>query len=264
MKAWLVAVGVLLAGCATVPTSFMPPNPIPPGEVSHQVFHEILRANVKEGQVDYPGIQADGRLEGYLAQLNRVDPNALATTQERLAFWINAYNAFAIKGILDHYSPMTLVGRYRYFVSRDYGIGGERVNLYNLERQVIIAQFREPRIHFAIVCASMSCPWLQPWAYQGDRLDEQLDSVARAFINDPTKNRFDRRNKVAYLSKIFDWYSEDFESHSGSVVKYVSRYVADPELARDLAASSYKVEFLEYDWSLNGTPPIEVPSARPS
>ncbi len=263
---WLmiVLVGLGLAGCATVPSTFVPADPIPLKEFSHETFNELLKAHVHEGVVNYPGIQADGRLEGYLAQLDRVDPNGFAGREDRLTFWINAYNAFAIKGILDHYSPMTLVGRYRYFISRDYGVGGRTINLYDLERKVIIPLFHEPRIHFAIVCASASCPRLQPWAYRGEDLDEQLDSVARAFINDPRRNRFDRENKVAYLSKIFDWYSEDFEAHSGSVLDYVRRYVADPQLAQDLAVSSYTIKFLEYDWSLNGIPPEEVMHARPS
>jgi hypothetical protein len=263
---WLIVLlaGLGLAGCATVPTAFMPTDPIPLKEFSHHTFDELLKAHVHEGVVDYPGFQSDGRLDRYLAHLDRVDPNGFASREDRLAFWINAYNAFAIKGIIDRYSPLTLVGRYRYFIGRDYRVGGRTINLYDLERKVIIPLFHEPRIHFAIVCASASCPRLQPWAYGGDRLDEQLDSGARAFINDPSKNRFDRENKVAYLSKIFDWYSEDFEAHSGTILDYVRRFVADPQLAQELADSSYTIRFLDYDWNLNGIPPKEVMRARPS
>ena len=263
---WWVAIGALmvLTGCSTVPTSFKPVDPIPAAEFSHKVFGEVLGAHVKDGVVNYPGVQTDDRLPAYLAQLDRVDPNALATRSERLVLWINAYNAFAIKGIVDQYSPMSWVGRYRYFRSRDYRVGGEAINLYDLERKVIIAQFHEPRIHFAIVCASISCPSLQSWVYQADRLEEQLESVTKDFINDATKNRFDRQNKIVYLSKIFKWYPEDFEAHSGSLLKYVRKYLSDQELARDLESSSYKVEFLEYDWGLNGTPTTEAPSARQS
>ena len=132
------------------------------------------------------------------------------------------------------------------------------ITLYDLERQVLIRQFHEPLIHFAIVCASASCPRLQPWAYQPQELDRQLDQVARAFINDPTRNQFDRKRKVASLSKIFDWFAEDFVAAAGSTLAYVARYIRDPELARDLVESDYRIEFLEYDWSLNGIPPKEV------
>ena len=153
--------------------------------------------------MDYPGIEADGTLDGYVRALNRIDPTKLPRRQDQLAFWINAYNAFAVQGILDHYSPVTLWGRYRYFIGLNYQVGGAPINLYDLERQVLIEQFHEPLMHFAIVCASASCPKLQPWAYQPDQLDRQLDRVARAFINDPTRNRFDKKQKVASLSMIF-------------------------------------------------------------
>ena len=207
-----------------------------------------------DGQVDYSAIQASSHLDGYLGELNRIDPAKLPTRQHQLAFWINAYNAFAVKGILDHYSPMTLWGRYRYFIGRDYQVGGASINLYDLERQVLIEQFHEPLMHFAIVCASASCPKLQPWAYQPEQLDRQLDQVAKAFINDSTRNRFDRKQKVASLSMIFQWFEKDFSDAAGSVLAYIARYVDDPELAKELAQPGYRIEFIEYDWSLNGIP----------
>lgn len=245
---------LLLTACSTVPTSFTPNRPLAPTAFSHRTFDEVVRAHVRDGLVDYPGIQTDPRFEQYLELLDRIDPNALSRN-DRLALWINAYNASAIKGILDRLSPGTLVGRYRYFIARDYSIGGKTINLYDLERKLLIPDFQEPRIHFAIVCASASCPKLQSWTYEGTRLDQQLDQAARAFINDQTKNRFDRDNKVAYLSKIFEWFTEDFERQAGSLVGYVQQYVNDPALKRDLESTFYKVEFLDYDWSLNGVPP---------
>lgn len=246
---------LLVAGCSTVPRAFNPLDPVAPKEFSHQVFHEVLRAHVEQGVVNYPAIAADRGLERYIQQLDRIDPSRFPTRQDRLVFWINAYNAFAIKGILDGYSPLTLFGRYRYFIGRAYQVGGQSINLYDLEREVLIPDFREPRIHFAIVCASSSCPRLQSWAYAADKLEEQLEQSAREFINDPTRNRFDREGKVAHLSMIFRWFEEDFVAHSGSLLNYVRRYVADPDLARELESTPYTVQFLEYDWRLNGPPP---------
>ena len=260
MTRW-TAIGLLLLlpGCSSIsPSGFKPVNPIPAAEFCHQLLEETLATHVKNGLADYPAIETDGRFAGYLTRLDLVDPDAFATRNGRLAFWINAYNAFAIKGILDGYSPMSYVGRYRYFIGRDYRVGGATINLYDLERQVLIKQFHEPLIHFAIVCASASCPRLQPWAYQPHQLDRQLDLAARAFINDPTRNRFDRTRKIAFLSKIFDWFAEDFAAAAGSTVAYVARYVGDTELAKDLIESEYRIEFLEYDWSLNGIAPMEV------
>jgi hypothetical protein len=260
MNRWIGAIIllVILVGCSTTPRTFQPVDPFAPDRVSHQAWDRIVQAHVRDGQVDYPAIQTDGKLDGYLSQLNRIDPTRLATRQDQLAFWINAYNAFAVKGIVDRYSPMTLWGRYRYFIGRNYQVGGAVINLYDLERQVLIEQFHEPLMHFAIVCASTSCPQLQSWAYQPDQLDQQLDRVARAFINDPTRNRFDRKQKVASLSMIFQWFEKDFADAAGSVSAYIARYVDDPELAKELAQPGYRIEFLEYDWSLNGIPPKEI------
>jgi hypothetical protein len=254
----LAFAGLLQAGCGSVPERFTPANPLSPAEVSHAEFDRALRASVHGGVVDYPALQADAGFHSFVARLDRVDPDSLRTHHERLAFWINAYNAFAIQGILDGLSPAPYIGWYRYFHLRCYAVGGQRLTLSDIEHKILRARFREPRIHFAIVCASTSCPELQPRAYHADLLDRQLDQAASAFINDPSRNRFDVRTKVAYLSKIFDWFQEDFSVAAGDVPRYVARYVNDPEIARDLAAMRYRVEYLEYDWSLNGIHPQEA------
>lgn len=251
----LVLTAVILGGCSTAPLSFTPEQPLAPAEFSHALWQESVSAHVQEGLVDYPALQREQVLPQYLALLDRVDPNQLSTN-ERLAFWINAYNAFAVQGILDHYSPRTLLGRYQFFIAREYRVGGETVNLYNLEREILISQFHEPRMHFAIVCASASCPKLQPWAYEGQRLDRQLQRVTSEFVNDASRNRFDRSKKIAFLSMIFKWFAKDFEARSGSVLNFVREYVQDMSLKQDLLEADYTVEFLAYDWWLNGPPPI--------
>ena len=220
----------------------------------HQRFDEVLATYVSNGSVNYAGIASDPRLNEYLNRLATTDPQQLSDPKERLAYWINAYNAFAIKGIIDGGSPSSFFGRIGYFKNRTYRAGGEDINLYDLERDVLIPM-NEPRIHFAIVCASMSCPLLISEAYTAEKLDQQLETNAREFINDERKNRFDRQAKVAHLSKIFDWFDKDFEKHSGSVLRYVAQYVDDPELAAALERGDYRVKHLPYDWSLNGTPP---------
>lgn len=260
----VVGLAVVLTACTTVPSSFKPVDPLQPSEFSHRLLGQVLVSHVKDGVVDYPSIQADHRFTAYLDHLDRVDPTALATRNERLAFWVNAYNAFAIKGILDHYSPTSYVGRYRYFIGRDYRVGGTTINLYDLERQILIKQFQEPLIHFAIVCASRSCPKLQPWTYEPAQLDIQLTRAARDFINDPLRNRFDRTRKVASLSMIFKWFEDDFSRAAGSVLSYITRYLNDPELVQDLMQSDYRIEYVDYDWSLNGISPKEMTDAGSS
>ena len=266
MSRWIgvVFLLVILTGCSIAPRTFQPIDPIAQDRVSHKAWDRIVLAHVHNGQVDYPAIQADGTLDGYLRDLNRIDPTRLPRRQDQLAFWINAYNAFAVQGILDHYSPMMLWGRYRYFIGRNYLVGGTTINLYDLEREVLIGQFHEPLMHFAIVCASASCPKLQPWAYQPEQLDRQLVQVGKAFINDPTRNRFDRKQKVASLSMIFHWFENDFAAAAGSVLAYIARYVDDPELAKELTQPGYRIEYLDYDWSLNGIAPKEMAHAGAS
>ncbi len=251
---------LLLTGCgtfSTLPDSYHPTNPIAPGTFSHQLFDELMHRHVKDGVVNYPDIQSDLRLETYLREINQLDPTTLPTRNDRLAFWINTYNAFAIKGIVNGYSPKTKFGQYSYFVGEEYMVGEQEINLWSIERDILIPRFREPRIHFAIVCASRSCPKLRSFAFLPDQLDQQLNNNARQFINDPTKNRFDPEKKVAHLSMIFDWFAEDFEEHSGSVLKYISQFVNNPTIAHELQKSNYTIQYLEYNWNLNGINPTK-------
>ena len=221
---------------------------------AQDAFAGLLRDNVSAaGVVNYPGIKADPRLDEYLDYLALADPAAFATDQARLAFWINAYNALAIKGILDGLSPNGLLARVIFFRTTDYTLAGREINLYDLERDIIIP-FNEPRIHFAINCASASCPILGAAPYVAEQLEPQLEAATRAFINDSDKNRFDLAANTASISKIFDWFEADFERAAGSVQKYLAGYLADPEAALHLARDGFEVRYLDYDWSLNGTP----------
>lgn len=244
---FLLSISTRLAWSDTlVPASSTGPSAL------HSLFDTVLRNNVIDGKVNYAGIAADPGFFDYLEKLEV--PPRFSTREMELAYWINAYNALAIKGILDGQSPDSLFGRYFYFKSTKYKVGGREINLYDLEREILIPM-HEPRIHFAIVCASASCPKLLSSAYTAGKLEQQLESNARDFINDPTRNRFDREWKVAYLSKIFDWYAEDFEKQSGTVQRYLARYIDDPGLAKELETDSYEIKYLKYDWSLNGSAP---------
>jgi len=249
---------LLLTGCSTIPQTFAPDNPLPPEAFTTEPFHQALQDHVHDGLVDYPELAKDKSFQAYIDQIQSIAPQQLPTPNHRLAFWINTYNALAIQGIITGSSPATLTGRYTFFVGDTYRVGGASLNLYDLEHDLLIPRFMEPRIHFAIVCASQSCPKLQSQAYTPENLAHQLTSAARQFINDPTRNRFDRQRRIAYLSKIFEWFSEDFANHSGSLLAYVAQFVADPNLAADLREMPYTIEFLPYDWSLNGKPPTST------
>lgn len=223
---------------------------------SHQAFDAVLRTYVMDGRVEYPCLAADPRFSRYLKELSSFNAKSLTERKEQLALWINAYNALAIQGILEGRSPSTFFGRIDYFKLAKYRVGGQEIDLYDLEHK-LLRPLGEPRIHFAIVCASRSCPKLRSEAYTADRLEQQLEESARVFINDPTRNLFDRKRKVAYLSMIFQWFEEDFAARSGSVLRYIANYVSDPALSQALANGGYTVKYLDYDWRLNGAPPKE-------
>ncbi len=216
------------------------------------LFDALLRANVKGGQVNYPGFQ-DGAagLESYLAELAK--PAKLDGKAEQLAYHINAYNAFAIQGILDGLSPSSFIGRQRYFKFQDWPLAGKRISLHDIEHTVL-RPLGDPRIHFAIICASKSCPFLRSEVFTAAKIDVQLDEQARQFINDPSRNRFDKATKTAHLSEIFKWFEEDFRG-AGSLQKTIAKYANDAEVARMLASDGFRVEWIAYDWSLNGVPP---------
>lgn len=223
-------------------------------ESEHDLFDAILKENVSsKGDVNYPGIKDDPRFTEYLDYLAKANPEAFSSEDEKLAFWINAYNALTIKGILDGLSPGGFFSRITFFKSTDYKVAGREINLYDLERDIIIP-FHEPRIHFAINCASASCPILIPEAYTADKLERQLETNTISFINNEFKNQFDLEKKVASISKIFDWFPEDFERPAGSVQKYLANYAQDAEVSKLLAQDGFRVKYLKYDWSLNGTP----------
>jgi hypothetical protein len=139
-------------------------------------------------------------------------------------------------------------------VREKYRVGGRETNLYDMEHKIILP-LGEPRVHFALVCASASCPKLRSEAYAGERLHAQLEEQTRGFINDPIRNHYDRARKLAHLSKIFDWFKDDFERAAGSVTGFVADFVDDARLAVELRNGSYSIEHLDYDWSLNGISP---------
>ncbi len=211
----------------------------------------VLLRNVSNGFVDYDGIKADPAFSRYVAGLASAGDASLEESNTRLALLINAYNAFAIQGILDGYSPTSMLGRYRFFKRHEYSLLGTTTTLEDLEHGQLLP-LGEPRLHFAIVCASISCPRLASEAYTPAALDAQLDAATRAFANDGTRNRYDPVRQIAFLSRIFDWYEADFVRAAGSTQKYLARYVSDPAVREILARDGFEVRFVDYDWDLNG------------
>jgi len=218
---------------------------------NYDVLDEILARNVRNGFVDYDGVAAEPRLDEFIEQLGATQPADLISTDAKLAFYINAYNVLAIQGILIGRSPSSWWGRRKFFKQQKFYVLGEQISLETLEHERIIP-LGEPRIHFAIVCASISCPRLSSQAYRPESLDVQLHDAAQRFIGDPTRNRFDPERQIAFLSKIFEWYADDFIAAAGSLQRYISRFAADAAVQDTLRADDFEIRFVDYDWDLNG------------
>ena len=209
------------------------------------------------GLVDYQGINARSRqkLIDWLEKSAQVDPESLDAKQQ-LALWLNLYNALVIEQILQHYPLESILPKvfgipnwfafWRFFARPVYTIGGNRYSLNQIEHGLIRPQFQDPRVHFALVCAALGCPLLRNEAYQGDRLELQLEEDAKRFINNPDKVYHDRRAGVLCCSKIFKWYERDFLAVSDSVPAYIQTYLTDFS-----AASTLEIKYLDYDWRLN-------------
>ena len=221
-------------------------------EQTHDSFQRVITLHVRDGIVDYPAINMDNNYQVYIESLK--EKIQFKSSAEELSYWINAYNALAIKGILDGRSPESFFGKVGYFYNAEYMVNGLTINLYDLEHDIIIP-LNEPRIHFSLNCASKSCPKLSSTTYQQNTLEQQLEHAAATFINDPSLNHFDLLSKTAHLSKIFDWFADDFDKHSGSVQNYLALYITDTEVSNALANNDFQIEYMEYDWSLNGAAP---------
>jgi hypothetical protein len=215
-----------------------------------ETWDRLLGEAVDEGFVDYTLWRDNPEFDALVQQIAAADTGVMSREQQ-LVFYINAYNILAAQGILDGGSPKSLLGRYGYFKRDKYEVAGQSINLYSLEHDFILP-LEEPRIHFAIVCASASCPVLRSEAYVPGKLDEQLDDAARGFINDTQRNQFDLHKGVARISKIFDWFEEDFEVDGRSLQQYLAPYVTDPDVAAALEQNALRVKHLKYDWNLNG------------
>ncbi|NJO02052.1 MAG: DUF547 domain-containing protein [Bacteroidia bacterium] len=188
-------------------------------------------------------------LEAYLDTLSRNPPSARWPPEAQLAYWINAYNAFTVKLIIDHYPLQSIkdIGGGIAMVNspwdiKFFKIGGIDFDLNTIEHKILRVKFDEARIHFAINCASISCPRLRREAYLADQLEQQLEDQARQFINDPGKNIITKTE--ARLSPIFDWFRSDF-TRGQSLPDFLQKYTQQ-RLSPGLA-----IQYLEYDWALN-------------
>jgi hypothetical protein len=235
------------------------------GSFDHSALDGLLKTFVNdEGWVDYTGLQREpAKLDAYLATLGAAAPQSFSSDSECLAFWINAYNAFTLADVLDDvYKKAKGVKEVSgFFDKKRHRIAGADLTLDEIEKRG--RDLKDARIHFAVNCASTSCPKLQRFAYTGAALEEQLTRISREFLNDPVRGmKIERGKNEVRLSSIFKWYAGDFTGSSsllarvkaevsgGEILEYVKKY-APEDTVKFINESKPAVKYLDYDWSLN-------------
>ena len=224
--------------------------------ISHEIFDKLLKKYVNDkGVVNYAGFKKEQKeFTKYQELISNNSPANNWSKNEKLAYWINAYNAFTIQLILDNAdqkitSIKDIGSKIKIaFLNTPWDvkfivIGGKKMDLNNIEHGIIRKQFKEPRIHFALVCAAKSCPPLRNEAFTAERLDAQLNSQAEKFINDNSKNSVSANS--AEVSKIFDWYGMDFKPTP--IIEVLNKY------SKTKMSTKGKITFKTYDWALNGS-----------
>ncbi len=270
---WWLALWIVVPGCTKIaPSANAPSAPLPKSGFSHEAFDRVLREFVDErGRVDYARLQT-GRndLDRYWALLARFSPDShselFPDDSSRLAYWINAYNAVTIEIVLHHYpidsvldvGPPKLLfffpGKSGFFYFQRFVLGGKKMSLHHLENEIIRQRFDEPRVHFALNCASGGCPILPRRAFTAESLDSELDRETRRFLTESRNFRIDHERKTILLSEIFDWYRDDFTAPAkeASLLDYVKGHIGADGATELERSSAYAIEFTPYDWRLNG------------
>jgi hypothetical protein len=230
---------------------------------AHQAWDALLKKHVvlldgaKASQVRYAGIaQERPALKAYLENLSKVEEEQFArwTKAEQMAFLINAYNAYTVEKILTRYPNIRSIWDFGKFFGnpfRDefFTLLGRKMSLDELEHGILRKRYGELRMHYAVNCASVGCPMLREEAYVAERLDPQLGEQARRFLSDRSRNRV--RDGRLEVSKIFDWFKEDFEPREGYFAQYSKILSDDPGQQKLVADGKARLSFLDYDWSLN-------------
>lgn len=233
---------------------------------SYEPYARVLATYVDaEGQVDYQALGANrGDLDSFnesLATLPRSTYDSW-TTEQKIALWVNAYNSLTLQAIVDNNPKKSIKDIFLVWDRLKFKVMGEEMSLNHIEHEILRKEFNEPRMHMGIVCASIGCPLLRREPFVGERLAEQLDEQTREFLALDRNFQLDRQENRVYLSSIFKWFGQDFETNYGAkdkftgqdkeraVLNFVSGYLNESD-RNYLMEGKYKIEYLDYDWSLN-------------
>ncbi|GAB4561683.1 MAG: DUF547 domain-containing protein [Geothermobacteraceae bacterium] len=221
----------------------------------HAIPANTLDYQALAGEAGQPG----GDWQTLLRQLETFNPAAISDRNERMAFWINIYNIAAIKTILDHWPVDSIRSRSINWLKSPWKteiitVGGRRYSLHQIEFDQLVEGFHDLRAHLGINCASTSCVDLLPVPFSGPELDRQLQQQGERLANQPAKGlAIDMDRRLVRISRIFDFDAEHFDAWAGGGIRFLLPYVRDPKARAFLESGNYRVEFLDYDWTLNDT-----------
>jgi hypothetical protein len=237
--------GVMKADEAAVKAA---PKPFPT-----EAWDALLKKVVDgEGRVDYAKIDK-AALEALFAALAasspKSHPDLYKTKHDKLAYWINGYNVAVWKNVLSRLPKLKSVDdeKVSFFGLTKFSFGGTELSLHTLEADVVRKEFGDARVHMALNCASGGCPKLPSYAFSGPKLEQQLSNEARRFCNEKRNVDYDPAQKAVKLSKIFDWYKDDFGKSSDKVIAWINHYRADDAKI----PTDAKISYVDYDWHLN-------------
>lgn len=229
----------------------------------HFKFDQILHQYVNgKGRVDYNGIAENPIFNAYIKSLETADIDAMSIN-EQLAFWLNAYNAVTIDKVIK-WKPKksareTLIPGIwistKFFTTREHTVAGKRLSQDDIENEILRKQFKDPRIHFAIICASSGCPPLPRFAYTGENVQTNLEEETRSYLNSARGTKIDEVENTLYISKLFDWFAGDFESKAGSSLNFIKPYLNENTAA--FLKRNPRIAYIHYDWSLNAQEPVK-------
>ena len=213
-------------------------------------YGQILNDHVNNGKVDYLKLKKNANaLNLVLVEFAAVSSEQFEgwDKNKQLAYLINLYNAATLDLIIDNYPLVSIKDLDQPWDKKIVNLHGENISLNHLEHEIIRKNYKEPRIHFALVCAAKGCPVLISDPYTGGKLESQLKGSTKLFLSESDKNKIDDTNKLIIISPIFEWFAIDFEEHSGSVVAFLAPYYS--KNSEDL--KTYQIKYTNYDWSLN-------------
>lgn len=252
---FLLIIGILWTGGLS--------QPVAAATFDHSPFDQVLKKYVNDqGLVDYNGIARDTTFKKYIDSLATAKVEILSRDAQ-LAFWINAYNAITLDKVIK-WRPKKSVRETlipglwtstKFYSSREHTVAGKRLSPDEIENNILRQQFKDPRIHFAIICASSGCPLLPRIAYTEENVQVRLEEETLAYLNSKRGTVVNEAENTLYISKVFEWFAGDFVSKAGSVLEFIKPYLSSQTL--EFVEQGPKISYLDYDWALNAQEPLQ-------